>query len=75
MVSMRCLPCLISVDIPTSHLAGDSVFFRDFGQQSYYGAHLNPAVTLALVVTKRFPLRKAPLFVCAQMLGGFWVLQ
>jgi len=35
------------------------------------GAHLNPAVTLALVTTKRFPAHKAPLFIIAQMLGGF----
>jgi glycerol uptake facilitator protein len=35
------------------------------------GAHLNPAVTLALVLVKRFPANKAPLYVVAQMLGGF----
>lgn len=35
------------------------------------GAHLNPAVTLALVLVKRFPAHKAPLYVVAQMLGGF----
>ncbi|MBY0379634.1 MAG: aquaporin family protein [Burkholderiales bacterium] len=35
------------------------------------GAHLNPAITIALVVTKRFPLHKAPLFISAQMLGAF----
>lgn len=35
------------------------------------GAHLNPAITLALTLTKRFPLRKVPLFVSAQMIGGF----
>lgn len=35
------------------------------------GAHLNPAVTLALVITKRFSLKKAPLYMLAQMIGGF----
>lgn len=35
------------------------------------GAHLNPAVTLALILTKRFPLGKAPHYISAQMLGGF----
>ena len=36
------------------------------------GAHLNPAITLALVLSKRFPLKKLPLFISAQMLGGFF---
>jgi glycerol uptake facilitator protein len=35
------------------------------------GAHLNPAITIALVITKRFPLNKAPYYIMAQMLGGF----
>lgn len=35
------------------------------------GAHLNPAVTLALALTKRFPAKKIPLYMSAQMIGGF----
>lgn len=50
---------------------GLGVFLGILVSNRITGAHLNPAVTLALVVTKRFPLHKAPLFICAQMLGGF----
>ncbi|XP_074618868.1 aquaporin-3-like isoform X3 [Acropora palmata] len=35
------------------------------------GAHMNPAVTVAFAVVKRFPLRKVPVYVAAQMLGAF----
>lgn len=35
------------------------------------GAHLNPAITIALMLTKRFPAKKVPLFISAQMIGGF----
>ena len=35
------------------------------------GAHLNPAVTLSLVVIKRFPAKKMLHYIPAQMLGGF----
>lgn len=34
------------------------------------GAHLNPAVTLAFVVTRHFPLRIAPFYAAAQILGS-----
>lgn len=50
---------------------GVGVFLGILISNRVSGAHLNPAVTLALVLTKRFPLRKAPLYVLAQMLGGF----
>jgi glycerol uptake facilitator protein len=34
------------------------------------GCHINPAVTFALAVTKRFPWREVPLYWSAQVVGG-----
>ena len=34
------------------------------------GCHLNPAVSLGLVVAKRFPVSELPAYVIAQVLGG-----
>jgi len=34
------------------------------------GCHLNPAVSVGLVVGKRFPLKELPAYVVAQVLGG-----
>lgn len=36
------------------------------------GAHLNPAVTLALVMAGKFSLSLAPLYICAQLLGAMF---
>ena len=36
------------------------------------GGHLNPAVTLALAVTKKFPWRKVPTYFLGQYLGSFF---
>jgi glycerol uptake facilitator protein len=36
------------------------------------GAHLNPAVTLALVIAGKFSLSLMPIYVCAQMLGAMF---
>lgn len=36
----------------------------------YSGAHLNPAVTLALVLAHKFSLSLVPLYICAQLLGA-----
>src|ERR1035437_8321181 len=36
----------------------------------FSGAHLNPAVTLALVIADKFPLKQLPMYVCAQLLGA-----
>lgn len=35
------------------------------------GAHINPAVTLALAISKKFPWKKVPLYFLAQYLGAF----
>ncbi len=55
----------------TTFAWGIGVFLGIMVSNRITGAHLNPAVTLALVITKRFPAKKMPLFVIAQMLGGF----
>ena len=34
------------------------------------GCHLNPAVSVGLVVAKRFPLKELPAYVVAQVLGA-----
>ncbi|HPT21266.1 MAG TPA: MIP/aquaporin family protein [Bacteroidales bacterium] len=36
------------------------------------GAHLNPAVTLALVLANKFPFHLMPIYVCAQLLGAMF---
>jgi glycerol uptake facilitator protein len=38
----------------------------------YSGAHLNPAVTLALVVAGKFSLSLMPVYICAQILGAMF---
>ncbi|PWN86782.1 aquaporin-like protein [Acaromyces ingoldii] len=35
------------------------------------GGHFHPAITIAQVIFKGFPLRKAPLYIFAQLVGGF----
>ena len=49
--------------------AGLSVFILVFGPIS--GAHFNPAVTLSLGASGRFPWKGAPAYVGAQLLGAF----
>jgi glycerol uptake facilitator protein len=52
---------------------GMAVFVAVFCTSTYSGAHLNPAVTLAAAATQRggFPWSNVPIYVAAQMLGGF----
>jgi glycerol uptake facilitator protein len=50
---------------------GLGVFLGILVSNRISGAHLNPAITIALVFTKRFSVKKAPLYIFAQMLGGF----
>ncbi|XP_065656975.1 aquaporin-9 isoform X2 [Hydra vulgaris] len=47
------------------------VMFGLYWSSGVSGGHINPAVTLALAVTKRFPWKKLPLYWFAQSLGAF----
>jgi len=38
----------------------------------YSGAHLNPAVTLALALANKFSFALVPLYICAQLLGAMF---
>lgn len=50
---------------------GLGVFFGIILSNHISGAHLNPSITLALTLTKRFPLKKVTHYIIAQMVGGF----
>jgi glycerol uptake facilitator protein len=49
---------------------GLAVFVGVFIASGASGAHLNPAVTLALAAAGKFPWNNVPLYICAQMLGA-----
>jgi glycerol uptake facilitator protein len=38
----------------------------------FSGAHLNPAVTLALVLANKFSISQMPVYICAQLLGAMF---
>lgn len=52
---------------------GLGVFLGILVSNRVSGAHLNPVVSLALVIIKRCPATKLPHYVLGQMLGGFIV--
>jgi len=49
---------------------GLGVFTAVMIAEQFSGAHINPAVTIALAVARDFPWDKVPLFLAAQFLGG-----
>ncbi|WP_035051924.1 MIP/aquaporin family protein [Andreprevotia chitinilytica] len=49
-----------------------AVFVAVFCVAAYSGAHINPAVTIALAVAGKFPWASVPGYVAAQMLGGMF---
>ena len=48
-----------------------AVFVGVYSVAAVSGAHLNPAVTLALAITGKFPLNDVIPYICAQLAGGF----
>ena len=53
-------------------LIGPLVIYTDllYFFSLFSGGHLNPVVTLAMTIVRRLPLKLAPLYVVAQLLGG-----
>lgn len=49
---------------------GLAVFVAVFAVGRVSGAHLNPAVTIAMALAGNFPWESAPAYIIAQMLGG-----
>ena len=50
---------------------GMAVFIAVFSVNAFSGAHVNPAVTIALAVGKDFPWKDVAPYIAAQMIGGF----
>lgn len=48
-----------------------AVFLGVFAVSKFSGAHLNPAVTICLAVTGKFPWAQTPLYILAQLAGAF----
>ncbi|XP_063688350.1 aquaporin-9-like [Bolinopsis microptera] len=51
---------------------GCAVMFGVYLAEGISGAHMNPAVTIAFAVVKKFEWRKVPKYIFAQMFGGFF---
>jgi len=50
---------------------GVAIALAIYATSALSGTHINPAVTLAFVCFRRFPARKAPLYMAAQTAGAF----
>ncbi|MGB2824941.1 MAG: MIP family channel protein [Phycisphaerae bacterium] len=49
---------------------GVAISLAIYAVSAVSGAHINPAITIAFVVHRRFPVRKAPMYVLSQMVGA-----
>ncbi len=56
---------------PVSFAWGLSIALAIYATATLSGAHFNPAVTLALAVTKRHPWSQVPRYVACQLVGWF----
>ncbi|MDH4127530.1 MAG: aquaporin [Spirochaetota bacterium] len=50
---------------------GVAVTLAIYASRHLSNAHLNPAVTLAMIISRRMPMRKLPTYLLAQFLGAF----
>ncbi len=50
---------------------GLAVVMGIYASRSLSAAHLNPAVTIAMALTKRFEIKKVPVYILAQFIGAF----
>jgi len=50
---------------------GIGVTFGVYASMNISGAHLNPAVSVALAIFKKFDWRKVPFYIIVQILGAF----
>lgn len=60
----------VQLGIPTAFLAGGALGFSVYAVGWISGAHLNPAVTIALASVKKIPVQQAVSYVLAQLLGA-----
>ena len=49
---------------------GVAVSLAIYATSALSGAHINPAITLAFVAFRKFPIRKAPLYIASQLIGA-----
>lgn len=65
---------LLQLGIPVAFLAGGALGFSVYAIGWLSGAHLNPAVTVALASIKKISVQDAVPYILAQLLGGFAAL-
>lgn len=65
---------LLQLGIPVAFLAGGALGFSVYAIGWLSGAHLNPAVTVALASIKKISMQDAVSYILAQLLGGLAAL-